>query len=108
MATAWEDLKDYLQTTTTADDPIIEKSFDVAEALVNGLIGDTVHADLGVDGVTRYQLLMVTGAEVFNQRKAPNGIAQFASFDGTSPVRVARDPLTGAYPIISRYKVMGL
>ena len=32
------------------------------------------------------------GSELFHRRQAPSGIAQFSSLDGTSPVRVAKDP----------------
>lgn len=43
------------------------------------------------------------GSELFHRRQAPNGIAQFATLDGSSAVRVARDPMVGAYPILKRF-----
>lgn len=42
------------------------------------------------------------GSELYHRRQAPNGIAQFATPDG-NPVRVARDPLVGVYPLITPY-----
>lgn len=42
-------------------------------------------------------------AELFHRRKAPNGIQQFATANGEVGVRVARDPMLGAYPLLDRY-----
>ena len=48
-------------------------------------------------------------SDLFARRNAPNGIvnAQFASGDGpgASAVRINRDPLTPAYPLLSRWVV---
>ena len=46
-------------------------------------------------------------SELYHRRNAPNGVAQFATFDGP-PIRVARDPMVGAYPILNRYLVVNL
>lgn len=48
------------------------------------------------------------GAELYNRKNAPNGIQQFASFDGQSAVRIARDPMQAAYAILKPYVVIGL
>lgn len=44
---------------------------------------------------------LVVAAEMFEQRNAPSGIRQFSA-EGVAPegMRVARDPMTGAYPIL--------
>ena len=45
-------------------------------------------------------------ADLFHRRNAPNGIAnaQFAGFDGApTAVRISRDPLAPAYPILRRW-----
>jgi hypothetical protein len=47
------------------------------------------------------------GSELYHRRSAPNGIAQFSTFDGT-PIRVARDPMIGAYPLLNRYVGLGV
>lgn len=64
-----------------------------------------------VTGVTREipdaildRATLEVGSELFHRRQAPNGVAQFSSLDG-APVRVARDPMVGAYPLLSRYVV---
>ena len=48
------------------------------------------------------------GSELFHRRNAPSGIAQFSSLDGTSPVRVAKDPMTSVYPLLNRWVVSGV
>ena len=48
------------------------------------------------------------GSELFHRRNAPSGIAQFSSLDGTSPVRVAKDPMTSVYPILNRWVSSGV
>ena len=48
------------------------------------------------------------GSELFHRRNAPSGIAQFSSLDGTSPVRVAKDPMTSVYPLLNRWVVPGV
>ena len=48
------------------------------------------------------------GSELFHRRNAPSGIAQFSSLDGTSPVRVAKDPMTSVYPLLNRWVVNGV
>lgn len=42
------------------------------------------------------------GAELFHRKSAKNGIAQFAATDG-APVRIARDPMVAAYPLLNRF-----
>ena len=48
--------------------------------------------------------LLVTAAELFNQSKSPNGFVnqQFEDGSGTI-VRLSRDPLSPAYPLLSRW-----
>jgi hypothetical protein len=48
------------------------------------------------------------GSELFHRRNAPSGIAQFSSLDGTSPVRIAKDPMTSVYPLLNRWVVSGV
>jgi hypothetical protein len=48
------------------------------------------------------------GSELYHRRSAPNGVAQFATLDGGSAVRVARDPMIAAYPILVPYVGQGL
>lgn len=54
-----------------------------------------------VSVVRRAQLEVAS--ELFYRKDAPNGITQFATPDGGTGIRVARDPMLGAYPILDRF-----
>jgi hypothetical protein len=48
------------------------------------------------------QSILIASSELFHRRSAPNGVAQFASFDG-APIRVAKDPMNAVYPLLMPY-----
>ena len=48
------------------------------------------------------------GSELFHRRNAPSGIAQFSSLDGTSPIRVAKDPMMSVYHLLDRWVQRGV
>lgn len=102
MAMTWEDLKAYVNAPA-ADDELVEANWLEAHALITVFIGDAT-----VPSVIHDRARIVVGAELYGQRAAPNGIAQFATFDGQNAIRVARDPLTGAYPLLSRFVPLGI
>lgn len=94
------DLATYVGATE-ADEAFTEQCWDEAYALVSAFVGDAeIPQEVGDRAV------LETASELFHRRNAPNGIAQFAAFDG-SAVRVARDPMTPAYPILARVMVVG-
>lgn len=74
----------------------VESCVDAAVGLVSQFVGSS---DVPA-GVLERAILEV-GSEMFHRRNAPNGVAQFA-VDG-SAIRVARDPMVGAYPLLARY-----
>lgn len=85
-----------------SDAAFVEECWDEATALVNVFVGaETVPVAI-LD-----RAFLEVGSELYHRRQAPNGIAQFASMDG-SPVRVARDPMLGAYPLLQRFMTPGL
>ena len=65
------------------------------QAMVSRYIGVI---DLVPEEVSR-QGVLICSSELFHRRSAPNGIAQFASMDG-SPIRVGKDPMTAVYPLL--------
>lgn len=91
----------YVNTSST-DEAFVEQCWDEAKTLVDAFIGD---AEVPVTATERAYLEV--GSELFHRRQAPNGIAQFTSLDG-SAIRVARDPLVGAYPILQRFVGLGV
>lgn len=91
----------YVGTEETGD--FIESCLSAGHALVDNYIGeiDTVPAEVHV------QAILIASSELYHRRSAPNGVAQFASFDG-SPVRVAKDPMNAVYPLLMRYVGYGV
>jgi hypothetical protein len=85
-----------------ADAEFAATCYGTAVALVDDLIGTaTVPEDV------KGRCYLEAGSELFHRRQAPNGITQFATPEGASPVRIARDPLTGVYPLLTRYLGLG-
>lgn len=93
MSVALVDFQQYLGTTETGD--FIESALSAGNALVGRLIGevDTVPNEV------HNQAILIAASEIYHRRSAPNGVAQFAAFDG-QPVRVAKDPLNAVYPLL--------
>lgn len=96
----WTDLKDYVGSGST-DDNFVQTCYDEAETLVADFIGLSV-----VPEPIIARAVLEVGSELFHRRNAPNGVAQFASYDGQA-IRVARDPMVAAYPLLARYMVVG-
>ena len=74
-----------------------QECLTAAQNLVNKFHGSTT-----IPVEIHDQAVYICASELFHRRSAPNGIAQFASMDG-SPVRVARDPMTSVYPLLMPY-----
>lgn len=92
----WESLKDYVGASD-ADTEFVQRCWIEAVSLVSKHVGAAV-----VPNEVKVRAVLEVGSELFHRRNAPNGIAQFSAIDG-SAIRVARDPMIGAYPILSRF-----
>ena len=98
----YDDLKAYVGASDS-DNAFVNDCWSEATALVVAFVGTaTVNADI------LQRAKIECGSELFHRRSAPNGIAQFATLDGGSAVRVARDPMIGAYPLLTPYVGLGL
>lgn len=71
-----------------------EGCIQTATALVNNYVGTAT-----VPAVIKDQAILLAASELYHRRSAPNGIAQFATMDG-SPFRVAKDPMNAVYPLL--------
>ncbi len=49
-----------------------------------------------------------TASELFHRRNAPSGIMQVPTDVGAAPVRLARDPMQGAYAILAPWVGLGI
>jgi hypothetical protein len=100
-AVTLEQLQAYIGTDETGD--FIESCLSAGNAHVGNYIGavDTVPNDV------HEQSILICASELYHRRSAPNGIAQFASMDG-SPIRVGKDPMTAVYPLLQPYVGWGV
>lgn len=96
MSVTLADLQAYLGTTETGD--FIESALSAGNALVGTYIGDIDT----VPNAVHNQAILICASEIYHRRSAPNGVAQFAAFDG-APIRVAKDPMNAVYPLLLRY-----
>jgi hypothetical protein len=67
-------------------------------ALVERYIGEVATVPVTIQD----QSVLIASSELFHRRSAPNGVAQFASFDG-APIRVAKDPMNAVYTLLMPY-----
>lgn len=105
MSVNAQDLADYVGAGV-ADD-YISGCLATAQTLVGDYVTASSRTDadgyivIVPDEVTDRAVLEV-GSELFHRKNAPNGVAQFATMDG-APIRVARDPMVAARPILAPY-----
>jgi len=95
------DLQAYIGTDETGD--FINSCLTAGENLVDNYIG----AIATVPEQVHDQAVLICASELYHRRSAPNGIAQFASMDG-SPIRVGKDPMTAVYPLLLPYVGYGV
>jgi hypothetical protein len=81
----------------------VDSCWAEASALVDDYVGE-----VQVPTVILDRAKLEVGSALFHRRQAPNGIAQFATADGNNAVRVARDPMVAAYPLLERYTGLGV
>lgn len=86
------------RSTSDADTAYLTECVGEAWELVGHEIGTTE----GVPAEIRDRAVIECGSELFNRRQAPSGITQYADATG-APVRLARDPMTGARAILAPY-----
>lgn len=102
MATTAAGLRAYVNTSEV-DDAFLASTLAEAQALVGAYVGTAEVPEPIVD-----RAVLEVGSELFHRRQAPNGVAQFAGDLGAAPIRIARDPMVGAYPLLGRYVGPGL
>jgi len=99
---AYDALKAYVGAPDS-DNTFVSACWDEAHILVDKFCGTVV-----VPAAVLTRAKIECGSELYHRRSAPNGVAQFATLDGGSAIRIARDPMTGAYPLLYPYTGQGL
>lgn len=97
MTTTAADLQAYVNASSTADLAFVATVLSEALELVAAFVGDAV-----VPEAVRDRAVLEVGSELYHRRQAPNGIVQAAGLD-VAPIRVARDPMVAAYPLLRPY-----
>ena len=87
---------------TKEEGAFVDQVLTSARLMVGNYIGQVSVPSTIVD-----QAVLTVASELFHRRSAPNGIAQFASMDG-SPVRVAKDPMNSVYPLLMPFLKPGI
>ena len=100
MSVTVEQFQNYVGTKE--DGTFVEQVLTSSRLIVSNYIGQTSVPSTIVD-----QAVMTVASELFHRRSAPNGIAQFATMDG-SPVRVAKDPMNSVYPLLMPFLKPGI
>jgi hypothetical protein len=97
---AWDNLTTYVGAVIGGvDEEFIENHcWNPAVELVDRFIG----TNEDVPATVRTRAIMECGAELYNRRSAPGGIAQFASFD-QAPMRIARDSMVRSYDLLAPF-----
>lgn len=95
----------YLGGITVTED--LTESYDEADALVTAWLAG--FPTVTVPPIIVARAVREVAADLWNRRDAPNGIKQFGDgAGGVIPVRVARDPLTAAYPLLAPFTGPGV
>lgn len=90
----------------SSDTAYVEQCWGEALSLVTAYVG-TIDPVVAIPDEILDRAYLEVGSELYHRRQAPNGVAQFSTFDG-APIRVARDPMVGAYPLLQRYLGLGI
>lgn len=98
---------------SSSDDGVLQRCLDLAAELVTHHVSDSTTGDeepIEIPETVLERAIMVTAAESFAQRNAPNGVLnqQFASSEGDAasvPVRISADPMRPAYPLLEKYLI---
>lgn len=94
-------------------DDLLTNCLNVADEELKIYAGDDYRTGsaLGIPIVVAEKAWLAVAVEIFNQRKAPNGVLNQAfSSDGGAPlaVRIGSDPLRPAYGLLRRFLGTGI
>lgn len=90
-------LRDYVSAPPDLD-TYLGNCLDVAADLV------THDAPKATPETVKARAILEVAAELYHRRNAPNGIKSFGDIDGAGAIRVARDALVAARPLLDPYR----
>lgn len=103
MTTITTDAKQLAAYVNTTPDSFIDECLSEATALVSKHVGDSTVPTAVLD-----RAVLEVGADLYHRRKARNGVTAFEGGDGGEPVRISRNPMLSAYPILRPFLRPGI
>lgn len=90
-------LRAHARAGATVTDAVLQNCIDTATDLVNDYIGEVLVPAARVD-----RAVLLVANECLQQNLSPNGVLnqQYDAGDGSVPLRIGRDPMTPAYPLL--------
>lgn len=77
-----------------------------AREMVEHYVGSEISS---MPAATLRRAIREVGADLYHRRAARNGVSGFEDTDlGSSPIRINRDPMAPAYPILRQYMRPGI
>jgi len=96
-------LTEYVNAEDTgAPDSYVTECAAEASSLIANFVGKAKMPD-----EIRRRAILEVGADLFHRRASRNGVIGFEGVEAI-PVRIARDPMLSAYPILRQYLPIGL
>lgn len=95
MALTTATLAEYVHADATGEAAFLASCVSEAQELVGRYVGTRT-----VPPATLDRALLEVAADLYYRRSTRNGVADFEGVEGLAPVRVNRDPLAAAYPIL--------
>lgn len=92
------DLIEYVEAESPSATQFATECWDQATALVSTYTGES-----DVPESVKDRAILEVGAELYNRKNAPNGITQFGDLTSGQGIRVARNPMVAAYPLLAPY-----
>src|SRR5688572_14333953 len=100
MAVTADQLRVHAKVSASVTDAVLNQCIAVADELLKTYIGVNV-----VPPATLERANLLAANECLQQNIAPNGVLnqQYDQGDASTPLRIGRDPLNPAYPLLAAY-----
>lgn len=105
-APAEVDLATYVQATAAEDQQHAAQCVNEARVLVMRMVGDANPYRVPAEVISR--CVLEVGAELYYRKRTRHGVASFDGIEAPAPIRIARDPMSAARPILRDYIPIGL
>ncbi len=99
-------LAEYVQAVSTEDIAHAESCTAEAAVLVQHAIGQDNPFSVPDEIIARCELEV--GAELYYRKRTRHGISSFDGVEGAMPLRISRDPMTAAWPLLRQFIPFGL